>query len=305
MSRRATLVQRCASCTHNATRSFSTSPAVRRIGPESPRYIDIPEPPQKTFDPRPRIKGVLPVPRDIFSKRRGGVEKVTPEYLDNTTQVGEPRTRPSHDREAALNDWKLRMAERRRQNLREGLTELQTRRVKFDTSMTRKTAQRQAERQQLIEAAEREDERLTNPTTTALIKSAQTVNGRLPDPNREKRLAEMRARVEAKEAQKASDRQDALHTLYMHARNFIVSEPQLDKAIDKAFGTATEPVVWRNRGSSIWSEAVPQSIQDKLNAANRSRGTVMDNDWIANTTLKRVGKIAEQLTGGKMEKAKN
>lgn len=242
------------------------------------------------------------MPRDIFSKSRGGIDRVTPEYLDNTTQVGTPKPRPANNKEAALNDWKVRMAEKRRQNLREGLVELHTRRVKSDTSMARRIAKRQAERQELIEAAEREDERLTNPSTTALLKGAQTVNGRLPDPNREQRLAEMRSRVEAKEAQKLSDRQDALHTLYMHARNFIVTEGDLDKAIDKAFGTPSEPVIWRNRGSSIWNEATPQSIQDKLNAANRTRGTVMDNDWIANTTLKRVGRIAEQLTGGKMEK---
>lgn len=193
------------------------------------------------------------------------------------------------------------MADKRRQNLREGLTELHDRRVKSDAVTARRTARRQAERQALIDAAEREDERLTNPSITALMQGIATENGRLPDPNREQRLAEMRARVEAKEAEKASDRQDALHTLYMHARNFIVNEQQLDKAIDATFGTTQNPKVFGTKGSSIWNEGTPQSIQDKLNAANRSRNTLADADWMASATRKRIGKIAEQLTGGKMD----
>jgi len=228
---------------------------------------------------------------------------VTPEYLDNATYTPQPNDSRSnkHDPEAQRNDWKAQMADKRRQNLREGLTELHERRVVSDAASTRRTARRQAERQRLIEAAEREDERLTNPTTTLLMQTIAAENGQLPDPNREARLSAMRARVAEKEATKASDRQDALHTLYMHAKDFIVTEQQLDKAIDAAFGTANEPKSFGAKGSSVWAVELPQSIQDKLNAANRSRGTVADSEWIATTTNQRIGKIAEQLTGGKMD----
>jgi hypothetical protein len=259
---------------------------------------------QKDHRPAPRVKGWLPVPRDIFDKRRGGVNKVTRKYLRDVTPVSRetsPSTAQKHDPEAERNEWKAKMADKRRQNLQEGLKELQQRRKQADALAIQRTSQKQAERENLLSAAEREDERLTSSTTTRTMQSGHTINGRLPDPNREQRLAEMRARVAAKEAQRTSDRQDALHTLYMHARDFIVSEQQLDAAIDTAFGTTQQPVTFGNRGSSVWAQALPQSIQDKLNSANKARGTFADKDWIADMTNKRIGKIAEKLTGGKMD----
>ena len=110
----------------------------------------------------------------------------------------------------------------------------------------------------------------------------------------------MTARVEAKGAQRVGERRDALHTLYLHARNFITTESHLDETIEEEFGTLERPRTF-NGGNSIWSTNLPESIQDKLNGANKSRGTLKDSNWVDEATRNRIGTIAEHLTGGKME----
>lgn len=136
-----------------------------------------------------------------------------------------------------------------------------------------------------------------------------TTSGRIPDPNRETRVAEMKARVAAKEERRVADRQDALHTLYMHARNFITNETQLDAAIEAAFGSATAPKDFGlgGRGVSIWNRQNERSnqspfegIADKLDRANKTRGTLQDSEGFAGITNRRLKRIAEELTGGKM-----
>lgn len=140
---------------------------------------------------------------------------------------------------------------------------------------------------------------------------ALSAAGRIPDPNREVRVAAMKARVADKAERRRADRQDALHTLYMHARSFITNEAQLDAAIEDAFGTVQQPKTFGNRGVSVWAnmgtdrynstEQPFESIADKLNKANRSRGTVQDSQGFAGITEKRLKRIAEELTGGKMD----
>jgi len=277
-------------------RAFTTSSSTRQIGPESPRYIDVPQPPQQTFPPRPRIKGILPVPRDIFHHRIGGVDKVTPEYLASATQESKTQSIAMSEADETRNQWRLRMASRRRQNLREGLLELQSRRRHTDKFLADRGARRQAQRQQLIEQKEQEDERLTNPSISPVMRLSRT--GRIvPDPNREERLAEMVKRVREKEAKRANARQDAMHTLYTHAKDFITTEAQLDSAIVAAF----ENPSWGHKGSSAWANGAPETVQQMLNRANRTRtGLFGDEGQGQKVMTNRVKRIAEELTGGKL-----
>ncbi len=277
-------------------RAFTTSSSTHRIGPESPSYIDVPQPPQQTFPHRPRIKGILPVPRDIFHHRIGGVEKVTPEYLASATQESKKQSIAVSEVDETRTRWKLRMASQRRQNLREGLVELQSRRRRTDKFLADRGARRQAQRQQLIEEKEREDERLTNPSVSPVMRLSRI--GRIvPDPNREERLAEMAKRVREKEAKRADARQDAMHALYTHAKDFITTEAQLDSAIVTAF----ENPSWGHKGSSVWANGAPETVQQMLNRANRTRtGLFKDEGQGQKIMTNRVERIVEELTGGKL-----
>lgn len=290
---------KCPSCTTRSgstIRTFTTSTLRSETAPESPRYIDIPEPPQKTFPPRPRVKGTLPVPRDIFKSARGGPNKATPEYIERATQQAKATEPASSSAERSQNEYKQRMTDRRKQNFREGLLELQSRSNKALASSAARTLRKQEQRAQLLAKAEREDERLTNPTTTMLMQSLRR-EATLPDPNREERLVRMRANVEAKHAQQVEDRRDDLHTLYMHARSFITTESALDRRIEEVF---TEDPANFHGGASIWQSNAPESIQQKLLIVNRSRKTEEDANWVVSATRDRVRQIAEELTGGKM-----
>lgn len=130
--------------------------------------------------------------------------------------------------------------------------------------------------------------------------SVTSSSQKIPDPNREQRVAEMQARVEEKEARKRADRQDALHTLYMNARSFITNEKQLDEALDSAFGTEEAPKTWGYQGPSVWhlERGSPfQGIADKM---RKNTGKAGDRTGFADETNQRLKRIAEELTGGKM-----
>lgn len=174
--------------------------------------------------------------------------------------------------------------------------ELQSRRRHTDKFLADRGARRQAERQQLIDDKEREDERLTNPSISPVMRLART--GRfLSDPNRVSRLADMARRVQAKEAKMADARQDAIRTLYTHAKDFITTEAQLDSAITAAF----ENPSWGHKGSSVWANGPPETVQQMLNRANRTgTGRFGDEGQSVKITTTRVQRIVEELTGGKL-----
>jgi len=128
--------------------------------------------------------------------------------------------------------------------------------------------------------------------------------GNLPDPNREARLAAASERVAAKAKMLEEQRQNALHTLYMHARNFITTEAQLDAAIEKVF--VERPwahVPGKEKAVSIWdAEGTPPTVQDLLSDVNKTqRSAMLFHRGPAVATGKRMLKIAEELTGGKMD----
>jgi len=192
------------------------------------------------------------------------------------------------------------MAASRRQNLREGLVELHRRKVRRDRVIeTRSTNKREA-REKLVQAPQREDERLTAPTITAATRKLQV--GVLEDPGRESRLAEMMERVKAKEFAREEQRRDALHTLYMHARSFITTESQLDAEIDKQF--IEKPFEHIRPGAlSVWdAHGAPPTVQDMLSEVNGTQKKAMNYHTPPSVlTGKRVLRIAEELTGGKMD----
>ncbi|KAG9556019.1 hypothetical protein KCU71_g13740, partial [Aureobasidium melanogenum] len=295
----ATGLYKCPSCAARASpRSFSVSTAQLALGPESPRYMDIPQPPQQTLPDKTRLKGILPVPRDVFA----GQDPKAPLNVDQASK--EPSRPQSHNDPRAV--WKERMAASRRKNLKEGLKALQYRRIKSDDRMATRATLRQQEREARLHLPEREDERLTAPSVDSNLLNLLK-KGPLQDPNREARLAEMRERHALKQAARQEDRRDALHSLYVNAREFIVNDAQLSAAIDKAFGTVDQPRAFGQNGASIWDNtpSAPSSIVDMLNSATARgvRGGALNQSAMNRDTAltaARVRRMAAELTGGQL-----
>lgn len=283
-----------------------------QIPPESPKFIEIPRSLQPEQIWRPWVKGVLPVPRKIFSQT-SETDKTSAKYLNQT--AAEPRRKPStttpskagsapvdSERTKAVEfaAHKFQQSALRRRNLRESLVELRQRKERDDQAAAARSAAKHAQSLRLAYAPEREDERLTNPTIHSAIHPA--ARGALPDPNREARIAQKRANVAAIQAQREEDRRSMLHTLYMNARDFIVDPQVLDKEIDRVFD---DPDSFTNdtvRGMNVWALGLPQTVEQMLSAASRKPGgKAIDRDTdFGLLEKKRIDRIAEELTGGKI-----
>ena len=292
-------------CHRISLRCASSSSTTIRIPPESPKYIEIPQSPQQQAYRKPQIKGVLPVPRKIFHRK--APDRTAPEYLaavtrEPTTLKDHSSAGPPHVKELA--DWKSRQAATRRSNLRESLVELRARKMRSDRRRDKISAFKTAEHQRKIHEPEREDERLTNPSIlNALTPGSSNI---LIDPGREERIAMKKARHEKKEQEKIEERRHLLHSLYMNARDFIVTEEAWNAKVDEVFDEDWYKV---NPERSVWDrEGFPNTTQSILkdslqyehgsslptNAANQRRKV------IAEITHERAQRIAEELTGGKM-----
>lgn len=276
-----------------------------QIPPESPKFIEVPQTRQPQSIYRPWVKGVLPVPRQIF-RRSDPRDKTSQEYLSAVTpdpkySRAEQAKRVADSQPGAVDfsTWKSRQSAARRRNLREGLVELHHRKQKIDRSKFESRARKQAESLQLSTAPEREDERLTNPTVhTAQLLSRR---GPLPDPNRAERVERMKANVKYMQERKMNERRAMLHTLYMNARNYIVQPAQLNEVIDRVFDDPKFENA-NTRGENVWHMGPPEEVRELLHLANqgwRSRGGDKAR-WAKELMEKRLDKIGEELTGGKL-----
>ncbi|KAK7707401.1 hypothetical protein SLS57_009271 [Botryosphaeria dothidea] len=292
---------RCRACV-NATvarRAFASSPASRSVGPESPRYIEVPKPLQQTAPYHPVVKGSLPVPRNVFVTRSER-KKETEEFINAATP--EP-TKTAHlsGRHAERLAWKQRLSALRRRNLREGVTSLHKRKQTMDQYLAKRGEQRQNEQKRLINQPPRDDEVFTNPSVSKAVRDF--LSGAY-NTTPEKEVERQRAALEQREAVKSMERKDALHTLYVHARDFIVTEDQLSKVIDDTFGTDDNlPGFSPNasQGRSIWARDAPLSTAEMLaNNQGRSTSSEYRNASSEPITRRRIQKIAEELTGGKI-----
>jgi len=102
--------------------------------------------------------------------------------------------------------------------------------------------------------------------------------------------------VESITAKKKSKRQAALHTLYMNARDFIITEEQLAVEIEKTFPKG-ENLAWRSDhqpGENVWNLGVPPSVQSIVSDSKKKEAVRWD------IYQGRVKKLAEELSGGKL-----
>ena len=178
--------------------------------------------------------------------------------------------------------------------------ELRERKERDDKRLEARSAYRMAEHERLVAAPERDDEHFTSPS---ILHSMRPGRGfRLSDPDRASRIAVKKANVAAQEIAKQEERRNALHTLYMNAGNFIVTEEHLNRVVDQIFDDNMPFANDSKHGLNIWNTGYPETVQEMLNQANRTGGgkAVEKNQGHGPLTRQRMKKIGEELTGGKM-----
>lgn len=264
-------------------RPFGTVARQLQVGPESPKFIEVPRISLPRASPRPRMKGILPCPRNIFppSKPTKGTPKA---IAAATTPRSRQRHAPESREKAAFQQWQRTMAIRRRQNLREGLMALRSRKRRSESMRVARLAYRTVRRQDVLATAEARDVRLTLPSVLSTLRLG---GSGLPDPDRAQRLQAMAERHQAIQRAKRDERQHYLHELYLNASNFILTEAELNRAIEAAFKESAYDV-------TSWAGWRRSSVRDLLNRAGRNN---MQTPEDAGPVVLEVG---GSLTGGRL-----
>lgn len=279
---------------------FSRPYSIRQLGPESPNYVEVPLPPQPSAVPRRRIRGILPVPRNIFPK--GNADNVTQQYISRTTpkRRGDQATGSIRPSQRLL--WKRRLAKTRKQNFREGILALKSRALKARDK--RQLARRKAglARATMLNKPESDDEHLTNPTAIGAVRSLLQKNLNQSHTNNQSQILQRKASAERFAKQKvweSKNRIDDIRALYVNATHFITDMSQLKSAVDEAFGSPEKPVTFgKDEGPNIWFEGKPLSIQDRLDLLNSmNTSSVSPSERRARIAEKRLNRIANMLLG--------
>ncbi|KAK4231163.1 hypothetical protein QBC38DRAFT_467001 [Podospora fimiseda] len=280
-------------------RPFTSTPSLPSskppIPPESPKFIQVPEPPQSSEVKLPPIRGHLPVPRVIFRKREGR-RKVTKGYVEAATPLSRAERMGRPPKSAQDAQHRLDAASRRAA-LAAGIKGLWNRKRKATNLLIQQSAKKAKEYAKAIKASERPDEIFTRPTVRA--DTALKVSVEL-DPFRFQRAAAAKQRHAHILKRKAEARADALAQLYVSAKNFIVDEATLKERVETLFKSGSE---FTGYGSdNVWSEqGHPISVRQlQAKMTGESEVYVEANKTPQERTTIRQKSVAEELTGGKL-----
>jgi len=288
-----------------ATRAFTTTATQCAIPPEAPNFLDIPQSHQPDFITPRRQKGILPVPRELFPPQQP--DKPSEDYIARATRDKDAKNVVPESKMSDLEKYRNRMGDTRKKYLREGLLELHRRKQTYTHRVAVRSDQKKMERERLISQPKRIDEQLTSATIPQSMRPMKSMQ--IPPGDTEAILEKKKANLERHRAEKAEERRDALHTLYMNARNFITTEEQLNAEIEKAFPAGGKNPEWQSdvgSGENLWNIGAPPTIGDLLEAGSQR----VRKDWtkagLENSAQKyridqeRMKRIAEELSGGKM-----
>ncbi|KAG5980747.1 hypothetical protein E4U55_003700 [Claviceps digitariae] len=284
--------------------SYSHRHGSNRVPPESPSYVRLPTPPQSDEAKPTRIRGHLPIPREIFPRAKGDA-KVQLKYIESTA------ARPTRRREgnSSVQRWKAALADSRRTNLKDGLNALWNRRLQIDNDRNDRVSRKFQQHNKAGAEPEREDDRLTRTTILHSIMDTRVY----PDPNRYARAAESRTKVLAREKTKREARRDALMELYISASQFIVHENELKANIDKMFTEDYFAKIGASdnlQGSTqnVWGlfgrpPTIGELMETLSSSGSTSRSTKLHlvDQTESDRCVIRQKMVAEDLTGGKME----
>ncbi|RCI11911.1 hypothetical protein L249_4195 [Ophiocordyceps polyrhachis-furcata BCC 54312] len=281
-------------------RGLSTSRPVQFpvMPPESPAYIRLPATPQLNEPRLPRVRGHLPIPREIFPAVEGD-RKIKPQYIRDVSPM------PAHRCEARNESqrWKLGLADRRRRNLEHGLRALWARRTESDRLRKLQVSSTMEQHKRAAAAPEREDDRLTRTTILEQLMDTKVH----PDPDRLSRVARSREELLARESAKRECRLYALTELYINASNFIITEKELDDEVEYLFREDYFQVQGHHENrlgmmENVWGLfGKPPSIANMLREdAGRSAKMADQHASEYERSVHRHKRITEDLTGGKM-----
>ncbi|KAG6074733.1 hypothetical protein E4U15_006041 [Claviceps sp. LM218 group G6] len=277
-------------------RNFSNSHRLGslRVSPESPSYVRLPTPPQSDEARPARIRGHLPVPRQIFPRREGDA-KIQASYIEKTA----PRsTQVRVDNN--VQRWKAALADSRRSNLKDGLDALWDRRLEKDNDRIYRARRKTQQHNTAGVQVETEDDRLTRSTILKALMDTKVH----PDPERFSRAKKSRSKVLALDSAKREARRDAIMELYTSASKFIVYENELKAEIDKVFTedyfrTLSSQASRHGCTDNVWGICgKPPSIGNMIEA---STGASTKLYPVSDLSVKRQKTIADHLTSGKME----
>jgi hypothetical protein len=186
--------------------------------------------------------------------------------------------------------------------LREGITGIYERRV----SQARK--QKSVQKLQVFKnkrarnAPIRQDEVLTQQSIPDVVKQAMSWSPTAKVESEEQRQARTQAYDEIVE-RKLQHKMDRVHTLYLNARSFIIDEETLNERIEKIFGSDEKPIYWNGNGTSVWQTGTPSGTKDLASGGSQivSMAGYGDNFKERNEMIKRIMKIAGELSGGTIE----
>lgn len=293
----------CRSCrqrlqTSNPARSFSSTRRRNIIPPESPNYVSVPQSLQENFHRTFPKKGFVPPPRDVFPRNTSLPEHIARIIEESSPDPKNPRP-ASELTEQQL--YKRRMKEMRKQHYAEGLTQLYERKVREGQNRRDRSNALRAERARLISQTEREDARLTNVSTpkemNANVKQDFSVD-------EARRMHDRKVNnVERRVVNKLNRQHEALHTLYMNARNFITTEEQLREKIKEEFDEKSFGGHARDGGKSYWdSQGIPDGVAAMVRKSTMGRGdmSMAEKEEAWRRDQQRMKRLAEGLSGGKM-----
>lgn len=284
-------------------RHFHTTPFLSQedvpIPPESPKFFSLPDLPQSDETKRPPIKGRLPVPRQLFTKRAHGAHKISPDFVSDTAPYSQAQSAgapPKSDKDA----WKRLMAESRRTALGQGVTNLWRRKLAREKKAQAKSAVNAKRNRDAGIAPERLDDVYTRGTVTQATLETKVVR----DPDYVARQHESAARTAALQAAKSEARKDAIQRLYVEASQFIVTEADLAARVDSIFTDDYFIKVGKSRGDMYaenWWASIgnPITVKQKL-AELKGNTRAMTEAYRppSDKTTKRQKIVAGELTGG-------
>lgn len=241
------------STTSTAFRTFSTTASRLEVDipPESPRFINLPELPQSSEDKLPPVKGVLPVPREIFHRRNNGSHKIQAGFVDETA----PRSRAEAAGEAPKSDraaWKRALAESRRKALAAGIDRLWARKNAREGRAKQRAESHRQRNLSAANAPEGLDDVFTRGTVTQATLDTRVIR----DPEYKERQLESQARTAALQRERSEARKDAIQRLYVEAGSFIVNEDELAKRVEEIFSEK------HFKGRGLWQGKIAENVWD-------------------------------------------
>jgi hypothetical protein len=283
-------------------RYLSSTASLLAIPPESPSWIEVPQPLQSPAPPKPPIKGILPIPREVIKDRRHRY-KATSKHLDTTAAY--PKTqRPINPdvKGAELNIFDRQVSSQRRDLLREGMKGI------FERRVSQAHKERIVKKSRIIKdlkarnAPARQEDILTQQSVPEVVRLALAWKPTKKVETEQEKQERKQTYDEIVE-QKLQHKMDQVHKLYLNAGNFIIDENQLNEQIDKVFGSDEKPIYWNGNGISVWQTGPPSGTKG-LGSSFSQAPTLTgygDNFKERNDMMKRIMKIAGELSGGKIE----